>query len=109
MVGSWIINIFFGFVGFMIGFVSSFSTNTFETSLIRGFMSFVSFFLIAYLFRWSIHFIMRDTKGNTTISHSTNHDRPEEPFPSLDIGQSIDSLNEEEAKLASSYIKELLK
>ncbi|MFZ3587897.1 hypothetical protein ACOI1C_01225 [Bacillus sp. DJP31] len=109
MAGSWIINIFFGSVGFLVVFVSAFTTNTFATSLIRGLMAFVSFFLIAYLFRWSFHFIMHDSSGNTSVSSSADQSIESESSSENGIVQSTQSLTDEEAKLTSSYIKDLLK
>jgi hypothetical protein len=118
MAGTWIVNIFIGFVGFTIVFVSAFTNNSLMTSLIRGLVAFVSFFLLAYLFRWMIHFIMSDAKGNTTKNSVANNHvttgtkqtgQDDAPVTVEELQHSLDSLSNEEAKLASRYIKELLK
>jgi hypothetical protein len=117
MAGTWIVNVFLGCVGFTIVFASAYTNNSFMTSLIRGLVAFVSFFLIAYIFRWMIHFIMSDAKGNTTKNsvadyHATTGTKQtsqdDESVTVEELQQSLDSLSEEEVKLASRYIKELL-
>lgn len=106
MVGTWILNLIFGFIGFIIVFFSAFTNNGLLTSLIRGLIAYVSFFLIAYVFRWMFHFIMSDPKGNT------NHDIKQSiPMDNIDADQlrhSMDNLTEEDAETVSHYIKELL-
>jgi hypothetical protein len=65
MAGSVIINVLFGFIGFIVVFSSAYINNSLQISMIRGFLAFVSFFLMAYLFRWMFHYIIKDSKGNT--------------------------------------------
>lgn len=111
MAGTGLINIIFGFIGFLIVFISAYTNNSFLTSMIRGLLAFVSFFLIAFLFRWMFHFIMRDPSGNTmkrkenpsNVRSTTHYESEIEQ-----IKQSIDSLSEEEAEQAARYIKEML-
>jgi hypothetical protein len=106
MVGTWLSNVVLGFLGFIIVFFSSFSNNGFMTSLVRGLIAYVSFFLIAYLFRWMIYFIISDPKGNT--KHNENR-RPSNISNNQQEQHSMDNLSDEDAELVSQYIKELLK
>ena len=114
MIGTWAINVVFGFIGFMSVFVSAFTTNSFTTSVIRGSIAFVSFFLIGYLIRWVIFFIIKDPEGKTTINSQLSGSQEDKDMKDVnnhsinELQSSIYSLNEEEAKLASQYIKELL-
>lgn len=110
MAGTGLINIIFGFIGFIIVFISAYTNNSFLTSMIRGLLAFVSFFLIAFLFRWMFHFIMREPSGNTMKRKENPSNVPSGHNESeIDqIKQSIDSLSEEEAEQAARYIKEML-
>jgi hypothetical protein len=107
MVGSWLVNVIVGFLGFILVFFSAFTNNDFMTSLIRGCIAYVSFFVMAYLFRWMIYFIISDRKGNTTSSEQAvteveHNSRNEE------LTRSIDDLSTTDAELVSKYIKDLL-
>lgn len=53
MAGTIVINILLGMFGFIIVFLLSFSTNSMTTTFERSAITFVLFFLSAYLFRWT--------------------------------------------------------
>jgi hypothetical protein len=108
MVGTWLVNVIFGLLGFTIVFFAAFMNNGFITSLIRGVIAYVSFFLIAYLFRWMIYFIISDPKGDTTYNETVNN-RNSNTNDSQQMEHSMDKLSDEDAKLVSGYIKDLLK
>ncbi|WP_456275473.1 hypothetical protein [Bacillus sp. AK128] len=117
MAGSVLINMFFGFLGFILVFISAYTNNSMLTSMIRGLLAFVSFFLIAYLFRWMFHFIMSDSKGNTVRRKEETLHNEEVDLSQLlqnegidldKVKRSVDSLSEEEAIIAARYIKEML-
>ncbi|WP_246939869.1 hypothetical protein [Bacillus pinisoli] len=111
MAGTGLINVIFGFIGFLIVFVSAYTNNSLLTSMIRGLISFVSFFIIAYLFRWMFHYIMSDPKGNTMTMEKTGSKNLVTNQTQADlthIKDSIDLLNDEEAELAARYIREML-
>ncbi len=108
MVGTWTINLLIGMFGFMLVFISAYSLNPLFTSLIRGSFAFVSFFLISYLIRWILHFIIHDTNGNTSKkkSHEIEQSQLNQETTSQ---QSDESIKDEEAKRAAELIKDLLK
>jgi hypothetical protein len=118
MAGSVLINAVFGFLGFIVVFISAYTNNSFLTSMIRGLVAFVSFFLIAYLFRWMFHFIMRDSKGHPiqkteASKHYIDDDLPSQLLQNENIDlekikRTIDPLSEEEAIIAARYIREML-
>lgn len=52
MKGNLLFNLVFGAVGFVLTLLISLGNNLFMTSLIRGLISFVIWFLLAFLLRW---------------------------------------------------------
>ncbi|GIO61128.1 MULTISPECIES: hypothetical protein [Paenibacillus] len=52
MKGNLLFNLVFGAVGFVLTLLISMGNNLFMTSLIRGLISFVIWFLLAFLLRW---------------------------------------------------------
>jgi hypothetical protein len=107
MVGTWLINVILGFLGFILVFFSAFTNNGFTTSLIRGLIAYVSFFLIAYLFRWMINFIISDPKGNTNSSETLKNGL-DSTSDVQELAKSMDKLSTEDSELVSKYIKDLL-
>jgi preprotein translocase subunit YajC len=67
MVGSWVFNLFFACFGFGLVFASAYFKNTLPTSLIRGLLAFIFFFLIAYLFRIVFYFIILNPEDKKTV------------------------------------------
>ncbi|KAA0547913.1 hypothetical protein FZW96_09230 [Bacillus sp. BGMRC 2118] len=107
MFGTWVLNLTFAIIGFIVVFFSAFANNGFLTSLIRGLIACVSFFLIAYVFRWMIHFIISDPKGNTkSINKQT---KITDSMDAEQLRHSMDKLTDEDAEAVSHYIKDLLK
>lgn len=51
-IGTWLINLIFGFGAFLLVFIGSMTTNTAQTSFIRAIFAFAFFYVIIYLFRW---------------------------------------------------------
>ncbi|MBM6618420.1 hypothetical protein [Bacillus suaedaesalsae] len=107
MFGTLVLNFIFAMIGFIVVFFSAFANNGFLTSLIRGLIAYVSFFLIAYIFRWMIHFIISNPKGNT--KPNINQSNPKDSVDAEQLRHSMDHLTDEDAEAVSHYIKDLLK
>lgn len=61
MIGSILINLLFGLVGFVLTFFVTYSNNLLGTSLLRGLTGFIVWFLLAFLLRWVLGFIMNQS------------------------------------------------
>lgn len=57
--GSLRINLWSGVVGFILTFVLSVGSNLLTTSLIRGLIAFVFWFLLAFVLRWTLGVVAR--------------------------------------------------
>ncbi|MFD1735840.1 hypothetical protein ACFSCX_04595 [Bacillus salitolerans] len=112
MAGTWVFNLFFAFFGFALVFVSSFAQNSFFTSVYRGFFASIFFFLIAYFFRWMVYFILLEPQSNADKHDDSDVELDSETNENLreneHVYQAPEALSDDEAKLASQYIKELL-
>ncbi|MGF6354327.1 hypothetical protein ABIE27_002237 [Paenibacillus sp. 4624] len=54
MIGNYRINLGAGIVGFVLTFFVAFSSNVLMTSLIRGLIGFVAWYVLAYGLRWGL-------------------------------------------------------
>jgi hypothetical protein len=103
MVGTWIFNLMFGLFGFFLVFLLSFTGNTILTTFIRSFITFISFFLIGYIFRWMFAYIKRNQEEIKTVEHSQPPMQKDK-----EIEQLLNSLSDEEAQKVAQYIRSLL-
>ncbi|NUU61397.1 hypothetical protein HPT30_13730 [Paenibacillus sp. JW14] len=62
MIGNILINLLSGVVGFMLTFLVTYGNNLLMTSLIRGLFGFITWFLLAFLLRWVLGVMMKQTE-----------------------------------------------
>ncbi|MGG1616887.1 hypothetical protein ACIFQM_15885 [Paenibacillus sp. NRS-1782] len=72
--GSLRINLWSGVVGFILTFVLSTGSNLLTTSLIRGLVAFVFWFLLAFVLRWTLGVVARPDLGNAQSRASSQVD-----------------------------------
>ncbi|KFZ41727.1 hypothetical protein CS060_00185 [Anoxybacillus flavithermus] len=99
MAGTWKFNIGFALFGCMIAFFASLLQNSIWTSTIRAFITFVVFFVFAFIVRWMIGFIQRD-ESTPSVSFTQPND--------TEVEQMIENLSEEEQQKVAEYIRQLL-
>ncbi|MGR6762447.1 hypothetical protein [Paenibacillus polymyxa] len=72
--GSLRINLWSGVVGFILTFVLSVGSNLLTTSLIRGLIAFVFWFLLAFVLRWTLGVVARPDLSNAQDRASSQVD-----------------------------------
>lgn len=116
MASSLLFNLVLALIGFFLVFALSLATNTIETSMIRGLLSFAFFFILAFGIRSIYRYILSDpremnqevTSGEereTTPINSANSNL-EQPRA---VQKENPNLPDESIKKTSDYIKDLLK
>jgi hypothetical protein len=103
MAGTWMFNILLGLLGFFIVFLLSFTGNTILTAFIRSSITFISFFLIGYIFRWMFAYIKADQGEMKKIANSQPPVQKDN-----EIEQLLNSLSDEEAQKVAQYIRSML-
>ncbi len=101
-IGSWIINFIFSLTGFLLVFIGSMTTNSVLTSLIRGGLAFVSFYIIAYFFRWLWMIASKEVEVN---------ELEKKEIEDKDDGKATTNkveYTEEDIEKASKYVKGLI-
>lgn len=99
MAGTWKFNVIFALFGCMIAFFSSLLQNSIWTSTIRAFITFIVFFVFAFMIRWMVAFIQRDESTPNASFTQTND---------IEVEQMMESLSEEEQQKVAEYIRQLL-
>ncbi|MEC0183366.1 hypothetical protein P4H61_17895 [Paenibacillus peoriae] len=94
--GSLRINLWSGVVGFCLTFVLSVGSNLLTTSLIRGLIAFVFWFLLAFVLRWTLGVVARPDLGNAQSRASSQVDG---------VGENLDLTTPDE----NENLNELLK
>ncbi|MFP4973890.1 hypothetical protein ACE6ED_00685 [Paenibacillus sp. CN-4] len=61
MIGNLFFNIVFGLIGFVLTFLVTMGNNLLMTSLIRGIFGFILWFLLAFILRWVLGFIVKQS------------------------------------------------
>lgn len=119
VVGSWLINATLGLIGFVAVFFASYGNNLVTTSLIRGLVSFVSFFILGYLFRWMLTLASKETlkDGNREVAYDKisneklekfeDDEGTSSPFTVLDNDKG-ELLSEEDILKTTEYVRELM-
>lgn len=82
MIGSILINLLFGLVGFALTFFITYSNNLLGTSLLRGLTGFIVWFLLAFLLRWVLGFIVNQSSPQEEVAYEAEE---EELGTKLDI------------------------
>lgn len=97
-------NLLLGLFGFFIVFLLSFTGNTILTTFIRSLITFLSFFLLGYIFRWMFAYIVdQEEMKNITNSQSSSPVQKDN-----EIGQLVNRLSDEEAQKVAQYIRSML-
>ncbi|ASA96180.1 hypothetical protein NSS60_09115 [Anoxybacillus sp. FSL W8-0382] len=99
MAGTWKFNVIFALFSCIIALFSSLLQNSIWTSTIRALIAFVVFFIFAFIIRWMIAFIQKDT-STSNVSFTQSDD--------VHVEQMIENLNEEEQEKVAEYIRQLL-
>lgn len=114
-IGTWLINLCISVVAFLLVFIGSMSANTVPTSLFRGLIASVTFFLITYFFRWLWKLALAGTEANEENDEHENSDHKKEPLEGnshkieqLEDNNSQQQYSDEEINKASQYVKSLL-
>ncbi|MBA2870829.1 hypothetical protein HNQ85_001099 [Anoxybacillus calidus] len=102
MVGTWIFNLLLGLFGFFIVFFLSFTGNTILTAFIRSLITFISFFLIGYIFRWMFAYIVDQEEMKKIVNSQSPVQKDNE------IEQFLNSLSDEETQKVAQYIRSML-
>lgn len=69
MIGNYRINLGAGIVGFVLTFFVAFSSNVLMTSLIRGLIGFVAWYVLAYGLRWGLGILF-----SPRVENGSGHD-----------------------------------
>ena len=114
MIGNYRINLVAGIVGFVLTFFVAFSSNVLMTSLVRGFIGFAAWYVLAYGLRWGLGILFSPhvENGSGYASEGTQDLRGSQVDIKVDDdGQELKDLlkngqsNVEEAELTSSETK----
>ncbi|MBR2564714.1 MAG: hypothetical protein IKE29_08840 [Paenibacillus sp.] len=113
MIGNYRINLVAGIVGFVLTFFVAFSSNVLMTSLVRGFIGFAAWYVLAYGLRWGLGVLLNPRVENGSVyDTNTGHLRGSQVDIKVDDdGQELKDLlkngqsNVEEAELTSSETK----
>lgn len=69
---SWVTNLLLGLFGFLLVFLLSLNSNTIETSIFRGFVSFLGFYLLGFAITWVIAYVFTDNNNYDKEQHQSN-------------------------------------
>ncbi|MNC40397.1 hypothetical protein D3C76_500980 [compost metagenome] len=95
MKGKILISLLFGLLGFGFTFLINFGHNLLGTSLFRGIIGFIIWFLLAFLLRWVLGFIVKQS-GSAESAETASADGTEGLGSKLDIstpGQDEELIN----------------
>ncbi|MCA0983305.1 hypothetical protein LCL89_04485 [Halobacillus yeomjeoni] len=96
MAGTLYWNLYMAVTGFLVTFLVSLSSNLWQTSVIRGAVSFFLFFLIGFILRWIWWYILIKQEDSKEAEES----------PEVEPGKQ--KMAEDTAKETSKVIKSLL-
>ncbi|WP_379151396.1 hypothetical protein [Paenibacillus sp. sgz5001063] len=84
MNGKILLSLLFGLLGFCFTFLINHGHNLLGTSLIRGFFGFIVWFLLAFLLRWVLGFIVKQS-GSPENAETTSNEGHETLGNNFDI------------------------
>ncbi|MDQ0193466.1 hypothetical protein [Paenibacillus wynnii] len=84
MIGNILLNVLFGLIGFVLTFLVTLGNNLLMTSLIRGFFGFILWFMLAFVLRWVLGFIFKESL-DPNDSQSSLEENSEALGSTLDI------------------------
>ncbi|WP_102346921.1 hypothetical protein [Bacillus sp. Marseille-P3661] len=106
-----LIMIFSGLLGFSLVFFLALNSNTVETAIKRGLLSFLLFYLICFILWWVITASLTNTNEAPAVENKLNiqsNDKPNaETFSNISNEQEIE-LGTEVFYNTSQYVRELL-
>lgn len=95
MSGNILLNVLFGVIGFVFTFLINQGHNLLGTSLIRGFLGFVIWFVLAFFFRWVLGTIIKqsnasdinenDSEGNEALGANFDLRTPDEDVELINL------------------------
>ncbi|MEH6942152.1 hypothetical protein [Bacillus sp. JJ722] len=108
MIGSYKTNIVFGLFGLLLYGLFSFSLRFPLQSLLNAFITFIVFYLFAYLIRWLLGIALtennnKDKNETVEIGMKNNSISPEQNHNEKEI------VNEEQITSVSNYVKDLMR
>ncbi|MDZ5473457.1 hypothetical protein SM124_17220 [Bacillus sp. 31A1R] len=108
MYSTWMFNLIFSFIGLTVYFTIAFFYQTLQRAIIEALLAGIMIFLISYLFRWAIHYIMQEhsTKDMIETNDVSINNEIQDPVP-LPKDTEI-NLEDGQIALASEYIKNLI-
>lgn len=103
LIGSWLLNLIISTIAFLSVFIGSVLTNSLQTSFFRGGVTFVSFFILTYFFRWLWTYTFKDFNNQTKKDNDIQIDPVVEGKDTI-----INEYSNEEINKASQYVKDLI-
>lgn len=84
MVGNIKLNLWLGFIGFLITFFASIENNLWTTSLFRGVLGFALWFLLAFVLRFVLGILANPASAASNKPPTSNSSEGEPPNSSVD-------------------------
>lgn len=72
MIGNILFNVLFGLIGFVLTFLVTIGNNLLMTSLIRGVLGFSVWFVLAFVLRWVLGFIFKESPSPQDLQLSVD-------------------------------------
>ncbi|MCL6603066.1 MAG: hypothetical protein K6T94_09350 [Paenibacillus sp.] len=72
MIGNILFNVLFGLIGFVLTFLVTVGNNLLMTSLIRGVLGFSVWFVLAFVLRWVLGFIFKESPSPQNLQLSVD-------------------------------------
>ncbi|WP_042348888.1 hypothetical protein [Bacillus massiliigorillae] len=107
MIGSFKINLVFGLVGCLLFALFSFSLRFPLVTLLHAGITFIIFYLFAYLVRWLLGIALQENINNDI--NEMVESNPNKSIISEQKSNEEDLLNEEHIASVSNYVKELIR
>ncbi|MCH6266809.1 hypothetical protein [Neobacillus citreus] len=85
MSSSWKMNLYLGSITFLLTYLFSIYTNTWQTSLFRASIGFLLFFILGYVLRYLLyHAVVRKDLKQTMLNEEVEHTSNEAQAPYVD-------------------------
>ena len=99
MIGNILFNLWFGLLGFVLTFFVSYGNNVLLTSLMRGFFGFVLWFVLAFILRWVLGLIFKDSPDYNNLQSSIEDN-------SETLGSTLDLMTPDEDEELKNLLKQ---
>lgn len=108
MFGTFRINLLFGLIGLCMSLLLSFSTRFPLQSCLKAGISFVIFYLFAYVVRVLLHISFKEKEQDEASAEVNPSNEEQQQVPERRTEKS-ESLSDEQVESVSTYVKELMK